>query len=85
MPRTTHSDGYALLLQSLLSARSTAGVTQVALSETLGKPQSFVSKFERGERRLDLIEVVAVLRALGVDEVKFFKLLLAALPAELEI
>jgi len=85
MPRTTHSDGYALFLKALLEARARAGVTQVTLAERLGKPQSFVSKFERGERRLDLIEVLAVLRALGVDEARFFRSLIDELPEKLVI
>jgi transcriptional regulator with XRE-family HTH domain len=42
-------------------------LTQVALAKKLGRPQSFVSKFERGERRLDVIEFLDVARALKVD------------------
>lgn len=51
----------------LADARRAAGLTQVALAKKLGRPQSFVSKFERGERRLDVIEFLDVARALGVD------------------
>jgi hypothetical protein len=39
----------------------------VALAKKLGRPQSFVSKFERGERRLDVIEFLEVAKALSVD------------------
>ncbi len=39
----------------------------MALAKKLGRPQSFVSKFERGERRLDVIEFLEVAKALGVD------------------
>ncbi len=42
-------------------------MTQTALADKLGRPQSFVSKYERGERKLDVIEFVQVCRALGVD------------------
>jgi transcriptional regulator with XRE-family HTH domain len=42
-------------------------LTQVALAKKLGRPQSFVSKFERGERRLDVIEFLEVARALSLD------------------
>ena len=51
----------------LVLARRDAGLTQVALAKKLGRPQSFVSKFERGERRLDVAEFLDVARALGID------------------
>jgi transcriptional regulator with XRE-family HTH domain len=51
----------------LVQARHDAGLTQVALAKKLGRPQSFVSKFERGERRLDVPEFLEVARALGLD------------------
>jgi ribosome-binding protein aMBF1 (putative translation factor) len=51
----------------LVEARRNAGLTQVALAKKLGHPQSFVSKFERGERRLDVIEFLEVARALFLD------------------
>jgi transcriptional regulator with XRE-family HTH domain len=51
----------------LVQARHDAGLTQVALAKKLGRPQSFVSKFERGERRLDVPEFLEVARALGID------------------
>ena len=51
----------------LAEARRNAGFTQVTLAKRLGCPQSFVSKFESGERRLDVIEFLEVARALGVD------------------
>ncbi len=47
--------------------RKAAEITQVELAERLGKPQSFVSKVERGERRLDVIEFCQVAEALGQD------------------
>jgi transcriptional regulator with XRE-family HTH domain len=51
----------------LVEARREAGLTQVALAKKLGRPQSFVSKFERGERRLDVTEFLDIARALGID------------------
>jgi transcriptional regulator with XRE-family HTH domain len=46
-------------------------MTQEELASRLKKPQSFVSKYENGERRLDAIELLAVLKALGVDPARF--------------
>jgi transcriptional regulator with XRE-family HTH domain len=57
----------AHLRKLLVDAREAAGVTQVALARKLGKPQSFVSKFERGERRLDVVEFLDVAHALNID------------------
>ena len=47
--------------------RKAAGISQVELAEKLGKPQSLVSKVERGKRRLDVIEFCQVAEALGHD------------------
>lgn len=62
-----HSDAYRYLLTLLKEARATADLTQTELSSQLGKPQSFVSKYERGERRLDVIEFLKVSHHLGAD------------------
>ncbi|WP_433935606.1 helix-turn-helix domain-containing protein [Brevundimonas diminuta] len=53
--------------------RKAAEITQVELAERLGKPQSFVSKVERGERRLDVIEFCQVSEALGCDPATLLK------------
>jgi len=51
----------------LAEARKSAGLTQVTLAKKLGRPQSFVSKFESGERRLDVIEFLEVVHALEIE------------------
>lgn len=50
-----------------MQARKDADITQVELGKRLGQRQTFVSKFELGERRLDVAEFVAVSRAIGID------------------
>ena len=50
----------------LIAARKEARMSQADLAAKLGRPQSFVSKYERGERRLDVIEFLAVVEALGI-------------------
>ncbi len=57
----------------LTDARTQAGLTQRQLAARLERPQSFVSKYERGERRLDVIEFADVARALGIDPISFLR------------
>ena len=80
MPRSLFSKPYGELLSLLVSARRDAGLRQVDLAERLGKPQSFVSKIERGERRIDVVELIVVARAIGVDEVAFLRTVAGAVP-----
>ncbi|MDU8359641.1 helix-turn-helix transcriptional regulator [Pseudomonas syringae group sp. J309-1] len=54
--KTIHNTPYQSLLPLLLKARVEAGLTQKELTTKLGRPQSFVSKTENAERRLDVIE-----------------------------
>jgi transcriptional regulator with XRE-family HTH domain len=55
----------------LIDARKAGGLTQVELCSRLHRPQSFVSKYERGERRLDIVEFGEVASALSIDPVLF--------------
>jgi transcriptional regulator with XRE-family HTH domain len=68
---------YIELRRLLVQARQHAGLSQIALSKRLGRPQSYVSKFERGERRLDVVEFFEVVDALKVDGFKLLKRLLS--------
>jgi transcriptional regulator with XRE-family HTH domain len=54
---STHSPRYRRLLDRLQQARKAAGLTQVEVAAALGRPQSFVSKCESGERRIDVLEL----------------------------
>jgi transcriptional regulator with XRE-family HTH domain len=64
---------YEKLRLLLTKAREDAGLTQVELGEKLGRPQSFVSKIERGVRTVDLIEFLEIAAAVGLDPAKFIK------------
>ncbi|WP_439684890.1 HTH cro/C1-type domain-containing protein [Cupriavidus oxalaticus] len=66
MSQSTHNIDYQLLLSVLKAARKRMGVSQVELAERLGNTQTFVSKCERGERRIDAVELVEFAEALGV-------------------
>ena len=56
----------------LAAARRGVNVTQQELAAKLGKPQSFVSEYERGQRRVDVAELLVISRALGVDPLSLF-------------
>lgn len=58
---------YESFLRRLISARKTAEITQQELANRLGRFQSFVSKYERRERRLDVVEFVRIAKAIGID------------------
>lgn len=51
----------------LFREREAAGLTQAELAARLGRPQSFVSKYESGERRLDVVEFLEVASGIGAD------------------
>lgn len=62
-----YSDEYRRALLLLVAARRRAGVTQQELARRLERPQSFVSKYERGERRLDIVEFLRITRLVGAE------------------
>src|SRR5258708_32987784 len=68
--KSVHSPDQTAFCELMVGARKAAGLTQHALALRLRKPQSFVAKYEGGERRLDVVEFVAVARALGADPLK---------------
>jgi len=54
----------------LIEAREAAGLNQTELGKALGRTQSFVSNYERGERRVGLVDFVLIARALGEDPIE---------------
>ncbi len=65
--RSLHTQDYRRFAAFLAQVRQATGVTQQALATHMGKPQSFISKVERCERRLDVPEFIALARAMGHD------------------
>lgn len=68
--KSLRSPAHLRMIELLIAAREKAGVTQQQLADRLDKPQSFVAKYEGGERRIDLIEFLAIAAALQLDPVK---------------
>lgn len=71
MEKSIHSDEYCRFILLLRTAREQSGVTQEDLAAKLNATQSFVSKCERGERRLDIVELRAWCMALGISLKEF--------------
>jgi len=71
MSRTIFSKRQEALQNLVRAARLEAGMTQMDLASRLGRPQSFVSKVESGERLMDIVELKEVCDALGLPLVKF--------------
>ena len=66
MTKSVFSRPYQVLIEELIAARKAAEMTQQQVADALGKPQSFVAKYENGERRLDVVEFLLVLDAVGI-------------------
>jgi transcriptional regulator with XRE-family HTH domain len=62
------------LIELLVNARDQAGMSQRQLAAALNRPRSFISRIESGERRLDVVEFVAVANALKLDALELFAL-----------
>lgn len=73
MTKSVFSDRYALFLAVIVQARKEAGLTQSELASRLGKPQSYISKAERGERRIDVVEFIDLARVLGKEPSELVK------------
>jgi ribosome-binding protein aMBF1 (putative translation factor) len=58
---------YNRFRELIIRARKTANLKQADLAKKLKKPQSFISKYERGERRLDIVEFLEVTKAIGIN------------------
>lgn len=69
-------EDYKAIGQGLADARKKAGWTQAELAKLLSKPQSFVSTYEIGQRRVDVLEFVAIATALETDPARLFQAVL---------
>lgn len=71
--KSIYERSYRRLLELLVEARQDAGVTQQQLADRLQRPQSFISKIENGDRRLDVVEFLELCRLLGADPAALMK------------
>ena len=75
MEKSIYSSEYSAFLHQLRESRRDKGFTQAEIADRLGTTQSFISKCERGERRIDLVESRAFCRALDIDFIDFVSIL----------
>jgi helix-turn-helix protein len=73
LDKSVHSGGQSAFCKLMVKARK--ALTQRELADRLHKPQSFVTKYEGGERRIDVVEFLTVCQAIGVDSAKLLKTL----------
>ena len=81
MPISTTSEIARRFRTLLKTHRKAAGLTQAHVASRLGKPQSFVSKYETGERRVDVVEFLRLADVIGFDPLDILKIL-TSLPGE---
>lgn len=76
MRKSVHSEALKAFCQVMAEARDKTGLTQKKLAGRLKKHQSFVAKYEGGERRIDVLEFITIARAMGADPVRLLKALI---------
>jgi DNA-binding transcriptional regulator YiaG len=70
MKKSIHTTKYKKFCELLTNARESKNLTQKQVAKKLGKPQSFVSKYENGERRLDVLEFLEICKAIDTNPKK---------------
>jgi transcriptional regulator with XRE-family HTH domain len=78
--KSVHSRTYQAVIAVLREERDRVGLTQQALADRLGHPQSYVAKFERGERRVDVAEFIEIAKAMGASPARLFSAVLRKVP-----
>ena len=79
MSKSAFSETHAVLVRTLIDARRDKGVLQADLARRLGKDQSFISRIEGGQRRVDMVEFLEYAEALGIEPRQLFTTFMDAL------
>lgn len=85
MGRWVSSPSYQAAVRVLVEARKAAGLTQRELASRIGRPYTVIANIERGERQIDVVEFIAIARALGVGEVELMARAGVAIGPDLEL
>jgi transcriptional regulator with XRE-family HTH domain len=75
LPKSIYTERHKKLCELLRKQRKAAGLTQTIVAERLGKPPSYVAKYEGGDRRLDILELMDVAAAIGFDPCRLIRAL----------
>jgi transcriptional regulator with XRE-family HTH domain len=79
LPNSVHDPIYRELIARVAGARIDARLAQQVVAERLGRPQSYVAKVEGCERRIDVIELLQLAKAIGVDPIPLIRTAWAAI------
>lgn len=85
MPKTIFGGEHRHLVAVLIEARQASGLTQAELAARVGKDQTFISIIERGQRRVDVLEFVALSAAMGQEPARLFAEVIKRLPNTIAI
>lgn len=85
MGRPIYSEAQRSIVAAFADARRRSGLLQADLAVKVGKDQSFISNIERGQRRIDVLELYALARAMNRDPVELYTELVRNLPDRIEI
>ena len=75
MPKTIHTERHRKFCALLIAERKAAGLTQTVLARRLGKPPSYVARYEGGDRRVDVLEYLDVAAVIGFDPSRLLRAL----------
>jgi transcriptional regulator with XRE-family HTH domain len=79
LAKSVHSREQETFRRLMIEARKGAGLTQQDVAKRLKRPQSFIAKYEGGERRIDVVEFLAITHAIGADPIRLLKRLIKQL------
>lgn len=85
MSKSIFDGAHAQLIEILMAARRRSGLTQAEVAAKVSKDQTFISLIERSQRRVDVLEFIALARAMGEDPQRLFAEVVATVPTSLKI
>lgn len=85
MSKSIFDGAHAQLVEIMLAARRRSGLTQAEVAAKVGKDQTFISLIERSQRRVDVLEFIALARAMGEDPQRLFAEVIATIPSSFRI
>jgi transcriptional regulator with XRE-family HTH domain len=85
MSKSVFGGAHQTMVAVLIDARKSSGLTQVELGQKVGKDQTFISNIENSQRRVDLLEFIALCRAMKIEPQVLFGLILERVPSTFDI